>query len=91
MGTNQRYSQDFKEAMVKKLLNRGNQTLAQFCSSNNLKLSTLTYWQGKCANVGDMMHKKDKSKYSSEKILKIISETYSYIVVVPHISKLKIV
>lgn len=77
MGTSQRFSKEFKEAIVKKLLNRGNQTIAEFCSSNNLSVSTVTTWQTNCANVSEMKHKKNNSKYSAEKILKIISETYS--------------
>lgn len=40
MATNQKFSKEFKEAIVKKLLNRGNQTLLEFCENNNLKLST---------------------------------------------------
>jgi len=77
MGTSQHFSREFKDAIVKKLLSRGNQTVADFCDENNLKLSTVTRWQANCANVLDMKSKKDKSKYSAEKILKIISETYS--------------
>jgi transposase-like protein len=77
MGTNQRFSKDFKEAIVKKLLNRGSQTIAEFCSSNNLGVSTVTTWQKNCANVSEMKNKKNNSKYSAEEILKIISETYS--------------
>lgn len=77
MGTSQRFSKEFKEAIVKKLLNRGSQTIAEFCSSNNLSVSTVTTWQTNCANVSEMKSKKNSSKYSAEKILKIISETYS--------------
>ena len=77
MRTNQRFSKEFKEAIVKKLLNRGNQTIEQFCEQNNVAISTVGKWQSNCANVSDMKTKKNKSKYSAEKILKIISETYS--------------
>lgn len=77
MGTGRHFSKEFKEAMVKKLLNRGNKTTAQFCEENNLALSTVSRWQTKCGNVSAMTHKKDKSKLSAEAILKIISETYS--------------
>ena len=77
MGTSQRFSKEFKEAIVKKLISRGNKTIEQFCNENNLAISTVSRWQSECANVLEMKHKKDKSKYSAEKILKIISETYS--------------
>ena len=37
----------------------------------------MTRWQSECANVLGMKHKNNKSKYSAEKVLQIISETYS--------------
>jgi transposase-like protein len=77
MAINQKFSKEFKEAIVKKLLNRGNQTVLEFCKVNNVKLSTVTRWQSKCGNVSEMKNKKSKLKYSAEKVLKIISETYS--------------
>lgn len=77
MGTSKKFSQEFKQAVVKKLLTRGKQTVEQFCEENGLALSTVTRWQSECANVAEMNHKKNKSKVSSENILKIISETYS--------------
>ncbi len=77
MVTSQRFSKEFKEAIVKKLISRGNKTIEQFCNENNLAISTVSRWQSDCANVLEMKHKKDKSKYSAEKILKTISETYS--------------
>jgi transposase-like protein len=77
MRTNHHFSKEFKEAIVKKLISRGNKTIEQFCTENNIARSTVTTWQTNCANVLEMKHKKDKSKYSAEKVLKIISETYS--------------
>ena len=77
MRTTKRFSKEFKEAIVKKLISRGNKTMEQFCNENNVALSSVSRWQSECANVLEMKHKKDKSKYSAEKILRIISETYS--------------
>ena len=77
MGTSQRFSREFKVAIVKKLISRGNKTIEQFCNENNLAISSVSRWQSECANVLEMKHKKDKLKYSAENILKIISETYS--------------
>jgi transposase-like protein len=77
MRTNHHFSKEFKEAIVKKLISRGNKTIEQFCTENNIARSTVTTWQTNCANVLEMKHKKDKSKYSAEEVLKIISETYS--------------
>ncbi len=77
MRTTQRYNQEFREAVVKKLLSRGSKTIEEFCNENNLAYSTVTFWQRQCANVLDVKNKKNKSKYSAEKVLQIISETYS--------------
>lgn len=77
MGTSKKFSQEFKQAIVKKLLSRGELTVEQFCEANGVALSTVTRWQSECANVSKMNYKKNKSKLSSENILKIISETYS--------------
>jgi transposase len=77
MGTSKKFSQEFKQAIVKKLLSRGQQTVEQFCEENGLGKSTVTRWQSECANVSVMNYKKNKSKLSAENILKIISETYS--------------
>ncbi len=77
MRTNSRFGKEFKEAIVKKLISRGNETIAQFCNENNVALSSVSRWQSECANALGMKNKKDKSKYSAEKILQIISETFS--------------
>lgn len=76
MRTHKRFSKEFKEAIVKKLISRGNKTIEQFCNENNLALSSVSRWQSQCANVLEMKTKKDKSKFSAENILKIISETF---------------
>lgn len=77
MGTTKRFSPEFKEAIVKKLIARGNKTVEQFCEENGVAISTVTRWQSECANVSRMNFKKNKSKLSSENILKIVAETYS--------------
>lgn len=77
MQTTRRFTKEFKEAVVKKMLLRGSQTVTEFCEKNNLALSSVTRWQSECANVPTMNHKKNKSKYSADQILKIIAETYS--------------
>ena len=77
MRTHKRFSKEFKEAIVKKLISRGNKTIEQFCNENNVALSSVSRWQSECASTLAMKHKKDKSKFSAETMLKIIAETYS--------------
>lgn len=72
----QKFAKEFKEAIVKKLLHRGSQTIPDFCEANNVAVSTVSRWQSECANTSEMKTKKNKSKYSSENILKIVSETH---------------
>ena len=77
MSRGQRVSAEFKEAVVKKLLSRGNLTVEQFCEKNNLAYSTVNRWNAEYANVENMNHKKNKIKFSAEQILKFVSETHS--------------
>ena len=77
MGTSQEYSQEFKESIVQKLLRRSNQTIKEFSVENNIARSTVCRWQSEYANVSSMKNIIHKTNFSSEKILKIISETYS--------------
>ena len=77
MRTHRRFSKEFKEAIVRKLISRGNKTIEQFCNENNVALSSVSRWQSECANTLAMKHKKDKSTFSAETILKIIAETFS--------------
>lgn len=73
----QAFSVEYKQAMVKKLLQRGTQTIKEFCKENNLAVSTVSRWKLECARQSIMTNKKETHKYSPEEILKIISETYS--------------
>jgi transposase len=77
MSIGQRYSPEFKAAIVAKLLSKGDQHIEAFSKENNLARSTVSRWKWECANVSLMKNKKNKSKISSENILKIIVETYS--------------
>lgn len=77
MGTGTKFSKEFKDAIVKKVLNRGPKTIQEFCDDHNLKLSTVTRWISKCGSVAAMKNKKNGSVNPAEKIFKIVFETYS--------------
>jgi transposase-like protein len=51
MGTSKRFSQEFKQAIVKKLISRGNKTIEQFCNENNVAISTVSKWQSECDEI----------------------------------------
>ena len=74
--SSQRFQQEFKESIVKKLLHRGIQTIPEFCEANNVAVSTVSRWQSECANTLEMKSRKNRSKYSSENTLRIVSEKH---------------
>ncbi len=79
MGAGRKFSNEFKQAIVRRVLSRGDLTVKQFCEKNGLALSTVTAWKTNCANVSSMSNNnnKNKAKLSAENILKVISETYA--------------
>lgn len=77
MQTIAKFTKDTKESLVKKALNRGNQTLSEFSKNNNVGLSTISRWLHEYANIPAMKNNKNHLKYSAEKILQIVSETFS--------------
>ena len=70
------FSPEFKEAIIRKLLVRGNQSILTFCLANGLAVSTVTGWLSKYGNGSVVTNRNGKSKHSAEEILTIIAETY---------------
>ena len=74
MGQRQNYSNEFKDAIRLKILNRGNKTLTEICESEGLKLGTVSKWVR--ADVSSLvMKKRNSSKWSAEQKLKALIET----------------
>jgi transposase len=71
------YTQEFKEAIVEKFLNRGDLTMQEFSQKHQLPTSTVFSWSTEYAKLTGMKNKSFKSKYTPDQILKYISETYS--------------
>jgi transposase len=76
MSRRQSYSQEFKDAIVSKILNRGNQTVAQVCEAEGIGKATAANWL-KSANMPGMSKKNKKKKWSPKEKLKAVSETIS--------------
>jgi transposase len=68
------YSREFKDAIVSKIVNRGNQTVAQVCEAEGIGKATAANWL-KSANMLGMSKKNKKKKWSPNEKLKAVSET----------------
>lgn len=77
MGLYQRHSEDFKEAVVAKLMNRGNRTIDEVCDGEGVGKSTAVNWMRARASVGSMKKHKTAKKWTATEKLKVINETHS--------------
>lgn len=77
MGKYQSYSREFKEAIVAKLVNRGNQTIEEVCEREGVGKSTAANWLQSRANVATMAKHKTSKKWTPEQKLKAITETHA--------------
>ncbi len=57
-----RFSRDFKDAVITKIVGRGDQTVAEVCEQVGVALSTGTRWVSECAIIPGMK----KSKWTAE-------------------------
>lgn len=67
------YSRDFKDAVVKKIMTRGDSTVAEVCAKEGIKPSTAYRWLMRDTVPG--MKNRTKTKWSAEKKLQVISDT----------------
>ena len=75
MRTRQTYSNEFKEAIVRKILDRGSLSIAQVCEREGIQKMTASKWLRDRARVSDMVKEKSSLKWSAEEKLKIIIAT----------------
>ncbi len=74
MGRQSSYSREFKEAIVSKIVNRGNRTVAQVCEDEGINKATAANWL-RSVSMPSMSKKNKKKKWSPKEKLKAISET----------------
>ena len=77
MRTRQTYSKEFKEAIVRKILDRGNLSIAQICEREGVQKMTASKWMRDGARVSDMVKEKSSLKWSAEDKLRIINATHA--------------
>jgi|SRR3989338_6060483 len=71
----QKYSEDFKDAIVKKVLNRGGQTIKEFCRKEGVALSTTTTWIRNRGSVADMTKSKSSGQWTAEEKLRVLIQS----------------
>lgn len=76
MRARQSYSREFKEAIVAKIVNRGNQTIEEICEREGVGKSTAANWLRARANVVSMAKQKTSKRWTPEEKLKALSETH---------------
>lgn len=75
MARYQRYSQEFKDAIVSKIINRGEDSIAQVCAKEGVNQSSAYSWLNRDI-PSDMKKKNPKTKkWSAKDKLKAVSDT----------------
>ena len=69
------FSSELKEAIVTKILNRGNQSIEEICRREGIASSTAFKWIKEHADVGIMKKNKKSKKWTAEDKLKTIIKT----------------
>jgi transposase-like protein len=77
VGLRQTYSKEFKEAIVSKIVNRGNATIDEVCNREGVAKSRAANWLRSCATVPLMTKQKPVKKWTAEEKFKAITETHS--------------
>ena len=75
MQKNRTYSKEFKNAIVTKILNRGDRSMAEICESEGVALGTGSRWASIHSRTSEMKTPKSSKKWSAEEKLKILIET----------------
>lgn len=73
----QSYSKEFKDAIVSKIVSRGNQTIEEVCEREGVGKATAANWLRARANVAPMTKQKTSKKWSAQAKLKAINETHA--------------
>lgn len=76
MGRQSSYSREFRDSIISKIVNRGNQTIAEVCEKEGIGQSTAANWL-RNATLPAMSKKKKSKKWNAKQKLKAVSETLS--------------
>ena len=76
MTVRRHFSQEFKDAIITKIVNRGGKTVVQVCEAEGISLSTAYAWLSR-GTLPTMKNKAKAKKWSAKEKLKAVSETLS--------------
>ncbi len=76
MGTS-RFSKEFKDAVVAKIVNRGGQSIAEVCRQAGVSLSAGRCWVSECDMVSGMKNSKGSVQWTAEAKLNAIFQSHS--------------
>jgi transposase-like protein len=71
----QKYSQEFKEALVTQILTRGDRTISSVCEEAGVSRRTATKWVQRCGTVTTHSTQRGHMKWTAEAKLKALVET----------------
>lgn len=71
----QKHSEDFKDAIVRKVLNRGNQTITEFCRKEGVALSTTTTWMRNRGSVAGMTKSRSATQWTADEKFRILIQS----------------
>lgn len=77
MRARQAYSQEFKDAIVSKIVNRGNRTIDEVCEHEGIGKSTAANWLRSRVTVAVMAKQKTSKKWTPEEKFKAITDTHA--------------
>jgi transposase len=75
MGQNQTYSKEFRNAIITKILNRGEKSMLEICANEGVALGTGSRWVSMHSRLSDMKTPKSSKKWTAEEKLKVLIET----------------
>jgi transposase-like protein len=75
MSLHKSYSKDFKEALISKVLSRGNKTIEEVCSPLGISTVTASNWVRRCGIKPSMNTLNKESKWSAERKFSALVES----------------
>lgn len=71
----QRHTEEFKDAIVTKILNRGGKSIAEVCESEGISKGTAINWVKARGTVPGMKKNKSSKNWTAEEKLKAVTDT----------------
>lgn len=71
----QKCSEDFKDTIIRKVLNRGEKTMTEICLQEGLPLSSVSTWMRKRANVSGMTKSRSSVRWTADEKLRILIQS----------------